>query len=175
MADCKSIQFASTPMKVTRRCIDPLVYACQLWVFAMCPPLRGSTVSYARFALFPNHAPVTRGRMRTQFPLPHGPSRAWSTFLTYGVSQKKSNNSDVHLHYCLKSAVVPPLRVDKPHVVPARPPQGVLPLNTLLFAALLKQYKKMNGAPQGLHKPLCESCPIKGGMLRLTRRLVNES
>ena len=35
---------------------SPLVYACELWVFAMCPALRGSTVSYARDAHFPKHS-----------------------------------------------------------------------------------------------------------------------
>ena len=34
----------------------PLVYACELWVFAMCPALRGSTVSYAGDAYFPKHS-----------------------------------------------------------------------------------------------------------------------
>ena len=33
-----------------------LVYACELWVFAMCPALRGSTVSYAGDAHFPKHS-----------------------------------------------------------------------------------------------------------------------
>ena len=36
--------------------ISPLVYACELWVFAMCPALRGSTVSYAGVAHFPKHS-----------------------------------------------------------------------------------------------------------------------
>jgi hypothetical protein len=31
-------------------------YACELWVFAMCPALRGSTVSYAGDAHFPKHS-----------------------------------------------------------------------------------------------------------------------
>ena len=35
---------------------SPLVYACELRVFAMCPPLRGSTVSYAGDAHFPKHS-----------------------------------------------------------------------------------------------------------------------
>ena len=35
---------------------SPLVYACELWVFAMCPALRGSTVSYAGLARFPKHS-----------------------------------------------------------------------------------------------------------------------
>ena len=35
---------------------SPLVYACALWVFAMCPALRGSTVSYAGVAHFPKHS-----------------------------------------------------------------------------------------------------------------------
>ena len=35
---------------------SPLVYACELWVFAMCPALRGSTVSYAGDAHFPKHS-----------------------------------------------------------------------------------------------------------------------
>ena len=35
---------------------SPLVYACELWVFAMCPALRGSTVSYAGVAHFPKHS-----------------------------------------------------------------------------------------------------------------------
>ena len=34
---------------------SPLVYACELWVLAMCPALRGSTVSYAGDAHFPKH------------------------------------------------------------------------------------------------------------------------
>ena len=34
-----------------------LVYACELWVFAMYPALRGSTVSYAVVAHFPKHSP----------------------------------------------------------------------------------------------------------------------
>ena len=34
---------------------SPLLYACELWVFAMCPALRGSTVSYAGDAHFPKH------------------------------------------------------------------------------------------------------------------------
>ena len=33
-----------------------LLYACELWVFAMCPALRGSTVSYAGDAHFPKHS-----------------------------------------------------------------------------------------------------------------------
>ena len=35
---------------------SPLVYACELWVFAMCPALRGSTVSYAGVAHFPKQS-----------------------------------------------------------------------------------------------------------------------
>ena len=35
---------------------SPLVYACELWVFAMCPALRGSTVSYAGVTHFPKHS-----------------------------------------------------------------------------------------------------------------------
>ena len=35
---------------------SPLVYACELRVFAMCPALRGSTVSYAGVAHFPKHS-----------------------------------------------------------------------------------------------------------------------
>ena len=35
---------------------SPLEYACELWVFAMCPALRGSTVSYAGDAQFPKHS-----------------------------------------------------------------------------------------------------------------------
>ena len=35
---------------------SPLVYACELWVVAMCPALRGSTVSYAGVAHFPKHS-----------------------------------------------------------------------------------------------------------------------
>ena len=35
---------------------SPVVYACELWVFAMCPALRGSTVSYAGVAHFPKHS-----------------------------------------------------------------------------------------------------------------------
>ena len=35
---------------------SPLVYACELWVFAMCPALRGSTVSYDGVAHFPKHS-----------------------------------------------------------------------------------------------------------------------
>ena len=35
---------------------SPLVYACELWVFALCPALRGSTVSYAGVAHFPKHS-----------------------------------------------------------------------------------------------------------------------
>ena len=35
---------------------SPLLYACELWVFAMCPALRGSTVSYAGDAHFPKHS-----------------------------------------------------------------------------------------------------------------------
>ena len=35
---------------------SPLVYACELWVFAMCPALWGSTVSYAGDAHFPKHS-----------------------------------------------------------------------------------------------------------------------
>ena len=34
---------------------SPLLYACELWVFAMCPALRGSTVSYAGDTHFPKH------------------------------------------------------------------------------------------------------------------------
>ena len=30
--------------------------ACELWVFAMCPALRGSTVSYTGVAHFPKHS-----------------------------------------------------------------------------------------------------------------------
>ena len=33
-----------------------MIYACELWVFAMCPALRGSTVSYAGDAHFPKHS-----------------------------------------------------------------------------------------------------------------------
>ena len=32
------------------------VYACEPWVFAMCPALRGSTVSYAGDAHFAKHS-----------------------------------------------------------------------------------------------------------------------
>ena len=35
---------------------SPLVYACELWVFAMRPALRGSTVSYSGVAHFPKHS-----------------------------------------------------------------------------------------------------------------------
>ena len=35
---------------------SPLVYACEIWVFAMCPVLRGSTVSYVGDAHFPKHS-----------------------------------------------------------------------------------------------------------------------
>ena len=35
---------------------SPLVYACEPWVFAMCPALRGSTVSYAEDAHFAKHS-----------------------------------------------------------------------------------------------------------------------
>ena len=35
---------------------SPLVYACEPWVFAMCPALRGSTVSYAGDAHFAKHS-----------------------------------------------------------------------------------------------------------------------
>ena len=35
---------------------SPLVYACELRVFAMCPALRGSTVSYAGDAHLPKHS-----------------------------------------------------------------------------------------------------------------------
>ena len=35
---------------------SPLVYACELWVFATCPALRGSTVSYAGDAHFPKQS-----------------------------------------------------------------------------------------------------------------------
>ena len=35
---------------------SPLVYACELWVFAMCPALPGSTVSYAGDTHFPKHS-----------------------------------------------------------------------------------------------------------------------
>ena len=35
---------------------SPLLYACELWVFAMRPALRGSTVSYAGDAHFPKHS-----------------------------------------------------------------------------------------------------------------------
>ena len=35
---------------------SPLLYACELWVFAMCPALWGSTVSYAGDAHFPKHS-----------------------------------------------------------------------------------------------------------------------
>ena len=35
---------------------SPLVYACEVWVFAMCPALRGSMVSYAGDAHFPKHS-----------------------------------------------------------------------------------------------------------------------
>ena len=34
----------------------PLVYASELWVFAMCPALRGSTVSYAGDTHCPKHS-----------------------------------------------------------------------------------------------------------------------
>ena len=33
-----------------------MTYACELGVFAMCPALRGSTVSYAGVAHFPKHS-----------------------------------------------------------------------------------------------------------------------
>ena len=32
------------------------IHGCELWVFAMCPALRGSTVSYAGDAHFPKHS-----------------------------------------------------------------------------------------------------------------------
>ena len=35
---------------------SPLLYTCELWVFAMCPALRGSTVSYAGVAHFTKHS-----------------------------------------------------------------------------------------------------------------------
>ena len=35
---------------------SPLVYTCELWVFAMCPALWGSTVSYAGVAHFSKHS-----------------------------------------------------------------------------------------------------------------------
>ena len=35
---------------------SPLVYACELWVFAMCPEFRGSSVSYAGVANIPKHS-----------------------------------------------------------------------------------------------------------------------
>ena len=35
---------------------SPLVYTCELRVFAMCPALRGSTASYATDAHFPKHS-----------------------------------------------------------------------------------------------------------------------
>ena len=35
---------------------SPLVYACELWAFAICPALRGSTVSYAGDAHFAKHS-----------------------------------------------------------------------------------------------------------------------
>ena len=35
---------------------SPLVYACEPWVFAMCPTLRESTVSYAGDAHFAKHS-----------------------------------------------------------------------------------------------------------------------
>ena len=35
---------------------SPLVYACELWVFAMCPALQGSIVSYAGVAHFPKQS-----------------------------------------------------------------------------------------------------------------------
>ena len=41
---------------------SPLLYACDPWVFAMCPALRGSTVSYVGDAHFPKHASSTLER-----------------------------------------------------------------------------------------------------------------
>ena len=35
---------------------SPLLYACELWVFAMCPDLQEYTVSYAGDAHFPKHS-----------------------------------------------------------------------------------------------------------------------
>ena len=35
---------------------SPLVYTCELWVFAICPALRGSTVSYVGDTHFPKHS-----------------------------------------------------------------------------------------------------------------------
>ena len=34
---------------------SPLLYTCELWVFAMCPALWGSTVSYVGDAHFSKH------------------------------------------------------------------------------------------------------------------------
>ena len=39
-----------------QRALRYTVYACELWGFAMCPALRGSTVSYAGDAHFPKHS-----------------------------------------------------------------------------------------------------------------------
>ena len=53
------IQHVLTPLNLTHlptASESPLVYACELWVFAMCPALRGSTVSYAGDAHFPKHS-----------------------------------------------------------------------------------------------------------------------
>ena len=63
------IQHVLTPLNLThyRPAIwptaseGPLEYACELWVFAMCPALRGSTVSYAGDAHFPKHNLVAQG------------------------------------------------------------------------------------------------------------------
>ena len=62
------IQHVLTPLNLTHHRLaiwrgglptaseSPLVYAYELWVFAMCPALRGSTVSYAGVAHFPKHS-----------------------------------------------------------------------------------------------------------------------
>ena len=63
---------------------SPLVYACELWVFVMCPTLRGSTVSYAGDAHFPNH------------------NLEYSLNFPESVKEKKQNKSDV-LSYDLQS------------------------------------------------------------------------
>ena len=49
-------RFALCPGGLPTALESHLVYACELWVFAMCPALRGSTVSYAGVAHFPKHS-----------------------------------------------------------------------------------------------------------------------
>ena len=61
---------------------SPLVYACELWVFAMCPASRGSTVSYAGDAHVPKHS--------LEYSL-----NFWSQ------SQKKKKNHVPHFPYFL--------------------------------------------------------------------------